>query len=105
MFKLLNLILLPCSPTFLAVNREKLIQPYAPFLDVLSQPYLGIASPTSFKQYSANRYQFHQVGTGPFIFVNYIPGERITLQRNLDYKWGPSFYLPVQSNSVNDIEF
>jgi peptide/nickel transport system substrate-binding protein len=85
--------------------RLKLSQPYAPFLDVLSQPYLGIASPSAFKQYSTNRYQFHQVGTGPFIFVDYIPGEHITLQRNPDYKWGPSFYLPVQSNSVDDIEF
>jgi peptide/nickel transport system substrate-binding protein len=85
--------------------RLKLSQPYAPFLDALSQPYLGIASPSMFKQYSPDRYQFHQVGTGPFIFVDYIPGKRITLQRNPDYKWGPAFYSPVQNNSVNKIEF
>ena len=83
----------------------KLSQPYAPFLDVLSQPYLGIASPSAFKAYSPNRYQFHQAGTGPFIFVDYIPGKHITLQRNPDYKWGPAFYLPVQSNSINEVEF
>ncbi|MBA3870706.1 MAG: hypothetical protein H0X30_16325, partial [Anaerolineae bacterium] len=83
----------------------KLNQPYAPFLDALSQPYLGIASPSSFKQYSSDRYQFHQVGTGPFMFVDYIPGKHITLQRNPDYKWGPSFYLPAQNNSVNVVEF
>jgi peptide/nickel transport system substrate-binding protein len=85
--------------------RLKLSQPYAPFLDVLSQPYLGIASPSAFKAYSSNRYQFHQVGTGPFIFVDYIPGKHITLRRNPDYKWGPTFYLPVQNNSVNEAEF
>src|SRR5690349_13568711 len=80
--------------------RLKLSQPYAPFLDVLSQPYLGIASPSAFKAYSSNRYQFHQAGTGPFIFVDYIPGKHITLLRNPDYKWGPAFYLPAQSNSI-----
>ncbi len=83
----------------------KLSQPYAPFLDVLSQPYLGMASPSMFKQYSPDRYQFHQVGTGPFIFVDYIPGKYITLRRNPDYKWGPTFYLPTQNNSVNQVEF
>ena len=85
--------------------RLKLSQPYAPFLDALSQSYVGMASPSAFKAYSNNRFQFHQVGTGPFIFVDYIPGKRITLQRNTEYKWGPAFYLPVQNNSVNEIEF
>lgn len=85
--------------------RLKLSQPYAPFLDVLSRPYLGIASPTAFKGVSSNRFQFHQVGSGPFIFIDYVPGKHITLQRNTEYKWGPAFYLPPQSNSVNEIEF
>ncbi len=85
--------------------RLRLSQPYAPFLDFLSQPYLGIASPSMFKLYTAGRYQFHQVGTGPFIFVDYIPGKHITLERNRDYSWGPAFYLPVQNNSVNEVEF
>ncbi len=85
--------------------RLKLSQPYAPFLDALSQPYLGIASSTTFKAFSTDRYQFHQVGTGPFVFIDYIPGKHITLQRNPDYRWGPAFYLPPQDNSVKEIEF
>jgi peptide/nickel transport system substrate-binding protein len=85
--------------------RLKLSQPYAPFLDALSQPYLGIASPIAFKNFSSNRFQFHQVGTGPFMFVDYVPGKRIILQRNPEYKWGPAFYLPAQSNSAKEIEF
>lgn len=85
--------------------RFRLSQPYAPFLDALSQPYLGIASPTTFKQYSPERYQFHQVGTGPFIFIDYVPGKSIILRRNPDYNWGPTFYLPAESNSVSEIAF
>lgn len=85
--------------------RFKLTQPYAPFLDAFSQPYLGISSPTAFNLYSANRYQYHQIGTGPFLLVDYIPGNRIILHRNPDYKWGPSFYLPIENNSVTEIEF
>ncbi len=85
--------------------RLSLSQPYAPFLDALSQPYLGIASPSMFKQYSADRYQFHQVGTGPFVFVDYVPGKSIILRRNPDYKWGPISYLPAESDSANEIEF
>jgi peptide/nickel transport system substrate-binding protein len=79
--------------------------PYAPFLDGLSQVYLGIASPTALAQYSRNRYQFHQVGTGPFRFKEYVPGDRIVLERNHDYSWGPDFYRAAEVDSVEEIVF
>lgn len=83
----------------------RLSAPYSPLLDALAQVYLGMASPTAFNQYSTNRYQFHQVGTGPFTFVELVPGERILLRRNPDYTWGPAFYQPPGENAVNEIEF
>jgi len=85
--------------------RLLLSEPYSPLLDSLCQVYLGIASPTALSQYSNNRYQFHQVGTGPFTFVEYVPGDRIVLRRNPDYTWGPSFYQPPTGNAVDEIEF
>ena len=85
--------------------RLRLTQPYSPLLDSLAQVYLGIASPTALNEYSDNRYQFHQVGTGPFRFVEYVPGDHILLQRNPDYAWGPAFYQPSTENSVGEIEF
>ena len=85
--------------------RLKLSAPYSPLLDSLSQVYLGIASPTALSQYSNERYQFHQVGTGPFMFVEYVPGDHLTIRRNLDYAWGPSFYQPSTPDSVDQIEF
>jgi peptide/nickel transport system substrate-binding protein len=82
-----------------------LSEPYSPLLDSLSQVYLGMASPTAFNALSRDRYQFHQVGTGPFRFVEYVPGERLVIRRNPDYAWGPSFYRPVIGTSVDEVEF
>lgn len=83
-----------------------LSQPYSPLLDALSQVYLGIASPTALAEYNTLRYQFHQVGTGPFIFEEYVPEDRIILRRNPDYTWGPSFYFSnVPDNAVEVIEY
>ena len=82
-----------------------LSSPYSPLLDSLAQVYLGIASPTALSQYSENRYQFHQVGTGPFWFVELVPGDRLVIERNPDYNWGPVFYNPPTEQSINQIEF
>ncbi len=83
----------------------QLSEPYSPLLDGLSQVYLGIASPKALSDYSTERYQFHQVGTGPFTFYEYVPGDHLTLRRNFDYAWGPSFYQSSTPNSVDEIEF
>ncbi len=69
----------------------RLKEPFAPLMDGLSQVYLGIASPTALARWGKD-YQLHQVGTGPFIFKEYIPKDHLTLVRNPDYKWGPSFW-------------
>lgn len=65
-------------------------EPFAPLLDGLSQPYLGIASPAALAEYDDATYQFHQVGTGPYRFVEYIVNDRLVLEANPDYDWGPS---------------
>lgn len=69
----------------------RLKQPFAPLMDGLSQVYLGIASPTALSKWGKD-YQLHQVGTGPFIFKEYVAKDHLTLVRNPDYKWGPSFW-------------
>lgn len=85
--------------------RVRLAEPYAPLLDSFSQVYLGIASPIELAQYSADRYQFHQVGTGPFTFVDYLPNDHLTIRRNPNYTWGPTFYQPPPQNALEEIEF
>jgi peptide/nickel transport system substrate-binding protein len=69
----------------------RLKEPFAPLMDGLSQVYLGIASPAALARWGKD-YQLHQVGTGPFIFKEYVPKDHLTLVRNPDYKWGPSFW-------------
>ncbi len=85
--------------------RILLSEPYSPLLDSLAQVYLGIASPTALSQYSNNRYQFHQVGTGPYEFVELVPGDRLVLRRNPNYAWGPPFYDAAVDQSIDEIEF
>ncbi len=76
---------------------------FTPLLDSLSQVYLGMASPAALEKWGAD-YQFHQVGTGPFRFVDYVAGDHLILERNPDYAWGPSIYRN-KSASLARIEF
>ena len=81
-----------------------LSSPYVPLLDALSQVYLAIASPTALNDYSRLRYQFHQIGTGPYQFVEYTPENRIILRRNEAYNWGPEFYSAPEAY-IEEITF
>ena len=85
--------------------RIVLREPWSPLLDALTQPGFAIASPAALNAWSATRYQFHQVGSGPFLFEDYVPGERIVLRRNPDYAWGPEFYVHPGENAIEVIEF
>jgi peptide/nickel transport system substrate-binding protein len=78
--------------------------PYAPLLDGLAQVYLGIASPAAISQWGAN-YQFHQVGTGPFRFVEYIPNDHLTIERFDDYQWSPELYNHHGPAYLDRVEF
>lgn len=82
-----------------------LSEPYSPLLDGLSQVYTAIASPKALSEYSLLRYQYHQVGTGPFEFVEYIPEDRIVIRRSPDYAWGPDFYTPPATDAIEEVEF
>jgi len=79
-------------------------EPYAPFLNALSQVYLGMASPTAVTQWGVE-YQRHQVGTGPFIFKEYVPNDHLTLVRNPDYAWAPEVYHHSGPAYLDEIEF
>lgn len=74
-----------------------LSEPYPALLDVLSQPYFGIASPTALANTNRTNYQMRQVGTGPYKMTNFIPDDRIVLERNPDYNWGPVFYSNLEN--------
>jgi peptide/nickel transport system substrate-binding protein len=78
--------------------------PYAPLLDGLAQVYLGMASPAALAKWGLD-YQFHQMGTGPFKFVEYVPNDHLTLVRNDNYHWGPTIYDHLGAAYLDEIEF
>lgn len=82
-----------------------LASPYPPLLDSLSQPYLGMASPAALAENDDATYQFHQIGTGPYRFVEYLPGDRLVLERNDDYAWGPEVLANSGLPSVERLVF
>jgi peptide/nickel transport system substrate-binding protein len=66
----------------------KLVKPYALFLDAVSQGWLAPVSPAAVAKYG-NDFSRNPVGTGPYTFDQWLPGERIILKRNDKYRWGP----------------
>ncbi len=59
-------------------------RPYAPFLANLAIGPAAIVSPTAVRKWGP-KFGRHPVGTGPYRFLEWIPGDRITLERFDDY--------------------
>ena len=66
----------------------ELAAPYAMFLDALSQGWLAPVSPRAVEKLGP-AFSRRPVGTGPFVFDRWVPGDRIVLKRNDAYRWGP----------------
>lgn len=79
-------------------------EPYAPFLASLSTVYLAMVSPEAVATWG-DEYQFHQVGTGPFVFEEYVPKDHLTLVRNKEYDWAPSFFSHQGPPKLQEVTF
>jgi len=71
--------------------RVHLKSPWAPFLDALTTAYLMV-SPTAVAKAGDRDFGRQPVGSGPFRFVEWIPNDRIVLERNPDYTWSPAVF-------------
>lgn len=78
--------------------------PFAAFLDGASQVYLAMVSPEAVRTWGPD-YADHQVGTGPFMFKEYVPRDRLVLERYPDYAWAPSVYGHQGPAYLDEIEF
>jgi peptide/nickel transport system substrate-binding protein len=66
---------------------------YGPLLRMLSLMEFAIISPTAAEAAGLDNYGRSPVGTGPFKFVEWIPQQSMTFERNTDYQWGsPDIY-------------
>jgi peptide/nickel transport system substrate-binding protein len=61
-------------------------QPNAAFTNEMSTIF--ISSPVALKRYGAS-YGQHPVGTGPFVFKQFVPGQFVKVEQNPKYRWGP----------------
>ncbi|WP_255247496.1 ABC transporter substrate-binding protein [Paucisalibacillus globulus] len=61
-----------------------LSEPNAPFLQTLAMPPFGIASPEAVEEHGDDYFK-NPVGTGPFIFKEWVADDSITVTKNEDY--------------------
>lgn len=69
----------------------KLKQPYPLLSHTLASYNVGMVSPTAFNKAGGEWGSKVIVGTGPFMFKEWRSGDRVILERNPEYKHGPSF--------------
>ncbi|NTJ62895.1 ABC transporter substrate-binding protein [Agrobacterium rhizogenes] len=64
-------------------------QSFAPLLQGLSLPYLGIQSPTYLQKAQSTTNTV--IGSGPYVLDNFTKGSGSKLSRRADYSWGPGY--------------
>ena len=81
-------------------------QPNAPILYALSDPgYMQPISQAILESVGEDNFGRAPVGVGPFIFKEWATGEKIVLQRNPDYNWGPASVQNSGAFYIETLEF
>jgi len=78
-------------------------EPFAPLLQGLSLPYLGIQSPTYLQNTKSTTHTI--VGSGPFVLDSFVKGSGSHLSRRADYRWGPGYAAHTGPAYLDAIEF
>lgn len=79
-------------------------QPYAPFLGGVTTSFLGIVSPTAVQKSGAD-FPLKPVGSGPYIFKEWIQKQSCTVVRNPDYKWPSDLFKNKGAGYLDEITF
>jgi len=84
--------------------RFTLKAPSLSFMKDMAQRYSGIGSPKAAAA-SGDKFGVRPVGTGPFLFKEYLPGSHVKLVRNPEYKWGPAFLKHEGPAYLDEVTF
>jgi peptide/nickel transport system substrate-binding protein len=85
-----------------ATVRVTFTEGFAPFLQAISQPFLGMESPTAL---AAGQPCDPPVGSGPFVISKVEPQQGVTLTRNPNYNWAPETAAHTGPSYLDTIEF
>lgn len=69
----------------------KLENPYPNLLFRLSNTVAGIMSKDAYEKYGDEYGTKYVIGTGPFKLKEWVQGDKIVLEKNEEYDWGPDF--------------
>ena len=78
-------------------------EPFAPLLQALSLPYLGIQSPAYVQ--SGGDLAGDVVGSGPFVLDSWAQGQGSTLSKRDDYAWGSDSFEHTGAAYLDGIEY
>ena len=83
----------------------------------LSQTFMAVPSMEAYKKYGEDFGTKYVVGSGPYMFESWSPGDKLVLVKNPNYTWGPGFvknkgpavidkvvYLDVKEESTRFLE-
>lgn len=80
-------------------------QPKATFLQMISNSVAGWLSPTAFNNPANTETHEKLVGTGPWVLMREIRGQRIEFKANPDYAWAPEFYENTGAPYIENLVF
>lgn len=80
-------------------------EPYAPFLDSCSQAFLAIVPPAAIAQYGAEFGNSAVVGSGPYLFKEWVRKDHLTLTKNPNYNWPGGVFQHTGPAYIDEITF
>jgi peptide/nickel transport system substrate-binding protein len=80
--------------------RVTFTDPKPTFVRDLSQPWMGIPAPGPSADEAFGQ---NPVGSGPFIFVEWAPQDRLVMRQNPDYAWGPEFLASTGPARLDEV--
>ncbi len=82
----------------------KFSSPHATFLQDVTRPWMRICSAEAINTYG-EEYGRHPVGTGPFVFSEWVAQDHATITKNEDYNWAPEFFSHSGPALLDEITF